>query len=227
VSDARDEYVARVRSNLEVVHDRVAAAGRDPATITIVAVTKTFGPLAAAAARDVGLRDVGENYASELVATHDALGESPLAWHYLGAIQSNKLARLAPRVAVYQSVSSRTQATAIARRAPGARCYVQVDLSGQATRGGCAPSSLVDVLDAARGAGLSVEGLMCVATADLTAASEEFRRVRRLADDHDLAGCSMGMSNDLEVACRAGSTMLRLGAALFGERASTGPAVVA
>ena len=218
MSPARDELVARVTANLAVVAERIAAAGRDPSHLTLVAVCKAFGADAPAAAAAAGLHDVGENYANELVAHHDALGDTALTWHFLGALQRNKLARLAPRVAVYEAVAAARDAELVARHAPGARCYVQVDVSGLPGRAGCAPDATPGVVAASRGAGLVVEGLMCVASPDPGAAADEFASLRRAADALGLPGCSMGMSGDLEAACRAGATVLRLGTALFGER---------
>jgi len=220
VTEARDELVARVTRNLEGVRERIAAVGADPTRITIVAVTKTFGPEAAAAALAAGIGDVAENYADELVAKHDALGEAALRWHYLGRLQRNKLARLAPRVAVYQTVSSAAEAAALAARAPAARCYLQVDVTGLPGRLGCRPQDAPAIAAAAGDAGLALEGLMCVADPDPRLAEGQFSSLRDLADALGLAGCSMGMSGDFEAACRAGATMLRLGTVLFGDRAS-------
>lgn len=220
---ARDDLVARVSSNLAAVRARIAASGVDPSSVTVLAVTKTFGPDAVRAAAHAGLRDVAESFANELVATHDAAGVEGLTWHYLGALQRNKLARLAPRVDVYQSLGTEREALALARRAPGARCYVEVNVSGAANRPGCDPGGLGAVLAAARGAGLAVEGLMCVASPDRDAARGHFATVRALADAAGLERCSMGMSQDYDLACAAGATMIRLGTALFGARPKGGP----
>jgi hypothetical protein len=237
VSPARDELVARVTRNLAVVRERIAATGRDPAGVRIVAVTKTFGPEAAIAALAAGLCDVGENYADELVASYnalhvdtlqdDAVHDGALVWHFLGRLQRNKLARLAPRVAVYQTVSSAGEADAIASRAPGARCYVQVDVAGVPGRNGCRPDEVHAVASAALDAGLELEGLMCVASNDPSLADAQFAALRRAADDEGLTGCSMGMSGDFEAACARGATMIRLGTALFGPRPSRASPVVA
>ena len=220
MTEARDDLVARVTRNLAEVTERIVSTGRDPAEVRIVAVTKTFGPDAAAAALAAGLTDVAENYADELVATHDALGAAPLTWHFVGRLQRNKLARLASRVDVYQTVASGTDAQGIASRAPSARCYVQVDVAREPGRNGCRLDEVPGVVAAARDAGLRVEGLMCVASADPTLAEGQFTALRRAADTEALQGCSMGMSGDFEAACACGTTMVRLGTALFGSRAS-------
>ena len=220
MSPARDELVARVTANLGAIRERVAATGRDPDEVRVVAVCKSLGPDAPLAALAAGLGDVAENYATELVAHHDAAGDAPLTWHFLGALQRNKLARLSPRVAVYQSVASARDADLVARHAAAARCYVQVDVTGLPGRAGCTPAATPDVVAAARDAGLRVEGLMCVASPDPHLAATEFEGLRRAADALGLEGCSMGMSGDLEAACRAGATLVRLGTALFGPRPS-------
>jgi len=227
VTLARDELVARVTANLAVVAQRIASSGRDPSEVTLIAVCKGFGPEAAAAAAAADVRDVGENYAAELVAHHDALAGAPLTWHFLGALQRNKLARLAPRVSVYESVASARDAALVAAHSAGARCYVQVDVSGLPGRAGCAPPDTAEIVAAARGEGLLVEGLMCVASPDPSVAPGEFAALRRSADALGLPGCSMGMSGDLEAACRAGATSVRLGTALFGARPSRPSAALA
>lgn len=216
---ARDDLVARVSRNLDAVQERIASTGRDLGSVTVVAVTKSFGPPAAIAARAAGITELGENYADELVASYDALGAAaPVRWHFLGALQRNKLARLASRVSVYESVTSLRDVDVLAARVPTASCFVQVDVTGEPGRSGCRPEAAGLVVDGARGAGLVVEGLMCVASRDPGLAVGQFAGLRRLADGLGLAGCSMGMSGDFEAACRCGATMLRLGTALFGDR---------
>ena len=229
MTPARDELVARVTRSLDTVRARVTATGRDPDEVTIVAVCKGHGPDAVLAARAAGLVHVADNYAAELVEHHDAVAASDaaaggasaaLAWHFLGALQRNKLARLAPRVAVYESLASARDAALVARHATGAACYVQVEVTGRPGRSGCARGEVGEVVAAARTEGLAVLGLMCVASPDPSAAELEFSWLRRTADALGLGGCSMGMSGDFEAACRAGATALRLGTALFGPRAS-------
>jgi len=218
VTTARDDLVARVSANLDSVRGRIAATGRDPATVCIVGVTKSFGPPAAIAAHQAGLTELAENYADELVASHDALGDAAVRWHFLGALQRNKLARLAPRVAVYESVTSPRDVEVLSAKVRSATCYVQVDVTGEPGRAGCRPELAGVVVALARDAGLVVEGLMCVASRDPGLAAGQFAGLRRLADDLGLGGCSMGMSGDFEAACQHGSTLLRLGTALFGDR---------
>jgi uncharacterized pyridoxal phosphate-containing UPF0001 family protein len=206
------------------VRGRIERAGGDPSVVRVVGVTKGFGPHAVRAALGAGLRDIGENYAAELVAKAkaveaDAGGRSggPV-WHFLGAIQRNKVAALAEVVGVWQSVVRAVEGERIARFAPGAAVMVQVDVTGLPGRNGCRPGDVADVVGRLRSLALDVVGLMTVAAPGREAASA-FGEVARLADQLGLRERSMGMSDDLEEAVAAGSTMVRIGRALFGERA--------
>jgi PLP dependent protein len=208
---------AAVAERVEHVRARIAAAGADPEAVTLVAVTKGQGPDAVRAALDAGLADIGENYANELCAKAAAIQGA--RWHFLGAIQRNKLSRLAPLVACWQGVARAVEAEAIAGRAPGAAVFVEVEVTGAPQRNGCPPAGVAPLVGAARACGLDVRGLMVVAPPQPDAARAAFRTVRGLADDLGLAERSMGMTDDFEVAVAEGSTMVRLGRVLFGERA--------
>jgi hypothetical protein len=215
-----------VAERLHSVRLRIERAGGDPSAIRIVAVTKGFGPDAVRAARAAGLYDIGENYANELVSKaaelqDDASAPSPVRWHFLGAIQRNKVARLAPVVGVWQSVSRAEEGDRIARFAPGATVFVEVDTTGRSGRNGCAPDGVRALVPRLRDAGLDVRGLMTVAAPGPEEAALAFSTVRALADELALEERSMGMTDDLEAAVRAGTTMVRIGRALFGERPAT------
>jgi pyridoxal phosphate enzyme (YggS family) len=204
---------------LEEVRRRIEIAGGDPERITIVAVTKGFGADAVQAALAAGLVDVGENYAQELTAKAAAPGTEGARWHFIGRVQRNKVRALAPIVHLWQSVDRAALADSIAAAAPGAAVLVQVDTTGEPQKGGCEPGAVPALVAHSRAAGLVVRGLMAVGPAGAPqAARAGFERVRRLADDLGLPERSMGMSGDLEVAVGAGSTMVRVGTALFGPR---------
>jgi uncharacterized pyridoxal phosphate-containing UPF0001 family protein len=209
---ADDEVAAR----LAVVRARITQAGGDPERVRVLAVTKGFGPEAVVAARAAGLTDLGENYASELQAK--APGPPGTRWHFLGAVQRNKVGALAPLVDVWQGVARLAEGERIARFAPGARVLIQIDYTGLPGRNGCVPEDVPALVEALRGVGLDVAGLMTVAPPDPSAASAAFGSLGRLADALDLPERSMGMTADLEAAVAAGSTMVRVGRALFGER---------
>ncbi len=211
---------------LAQIRDRIRRSARDPEQVVLVAVTKGFGPDAVRLALDAGIDAIGENYADELVAKADALGEKTVtsagcapAWHYLGAVQRNKIPRLAPLVACWQAVARPEEGVAIAARRPGAMVLVQVDVAGLPGRGGIPPSRVPGLVAALRRDALEVAGLMAVGPPGRAEeARAGFREVSRLADALDLPVRSMGMTDDLEVAMEEGSTMVRLGRALFGDR---------
>lgn len=216
---------ALVRARLTEVHDRIRAAGGrldGPDGVTVVAVTKTFGVDAIRAARDAGCRAIGENYAQELAAKWAELAddaERPEA-HFIGRLQSNKIRLVADVVDLWQSVDRPSLVDGIAARAPGARVLLQVAATGEEGKGGCPPTELERLRDHALDRGLRLEGLMTVGP---TAGGPEHARagfalVRGLCDRWGLSVCSMGMSHDLEVAVQEGSTMVRVGTALFGAR---------
>lgn len=207
------EAAARVR-------ERIKAAGRDPAEVLLLAVTKGFGVDAVRAALGAGLVDVGESYGQELLAKVDDRASQPLPrWHLLGGVQRNKVAALAPVVALWQSVDRAEEIRAIASHAPGAAVLLQVNLSGDPQKQGCTFADLPGLLDAAANAGLDVQGLMGVGPAgDPEEARPGFAALAAAAAAAGLATVSMGMTADLEVAVQEGSTMVRVGTALFGPR---------
>ncbi len=219
-------------ARLDLVRERIARAASDPSAVSIVAVTKGFGPDAVTGALAAGLNDIGENYASELLAkastvqastvgggSDEAEGERDPVWHFLGAVQRNKIPRLAPVVSWWQGVSRLEEATAIATRSPEGRVLVQVDVAGIPGRGGCPPSEVRSLVEGMRELGREPVGLMAVGPPGPPEATRPaFAMVSRLADSLDLPVRSLGMSEDFEVALQEGSTMVRLGRALFGSR---------
>jgi PLP dependent protein len=206
-----------VAARLAAVLQRIERAGGDPDQVRVIAVTKGFGPEAVAAARAAGLADLGENYAAELQAK--APGPAGTNWHFLGTIQRNKVRVLAPLVTVWQGVARPAEGERIAQYAPGARVLIQVDTSGGLPgRNGCPPSEVTALAGSLSHLDLQLEGLMTVAPPGDDATAAAFGSVRRLADALGLKERSMGMSADLEAAVAAGSTMVRIGRALFGDR---------
>ena len=214
-SSASDEVARR----LLAVRQRIERAGGDPLRVRVVGVTKGFGPEAVSAARQAGLTDLGENYAAELVekAAADS-DDAGVVWHFLGAVQRNKVAQLAPLVGLWESVARAAEGERIARFAPGARVLVQIETTGLASRNGCSPAAAGELVARLGDLGLDVRGLMTVAAPGDDAAKEAFGTLGRLADRLGLEERSMGMSDDLEAAVVAGSTMVRIGRALFGDR---------
>jgi len=209
---------ASVAINLAAIRRRIEAAGGDPDRVTIVAVTKGFGPGAVSAAAEAGLTDLGENYSKELLAKA-AAAPPGLTWHFLGPVQRNKVAGLARHVRVWQSVDREAAAEAIARRQPGAVVLVQVKVSEEPAKHGCAPAETPHLVAHMREMDLDVRGLMAVGpTGEPESARPGFRRLAQLSRELGLTELSMGMSADLEVAVQEGATMVRIGQALFGPR---------
>jgi pyridoxal phosphate enzyme (YggS family) len=215
---------ARIGERLAEIRERiVAAGGRD---VEVLAVTKTFPAAVVDAAVAAGCRKVGENYAQEVVGKWPAVTSAP-ELHFIGQLQTNKVRMLAPFVAVWETVDRPSLVAELAKRVPGARVLVQVDTTNEPGKGGCRPADVPGIVDTARTAGLEVLGLMTVGPTGQPAASAAagFELVRRLADEHGLAVCSMGMSDDFEVAVRCGATEVRIGSALVGRRPPHTPAV--
>ncbi len=218
-SSTEDELTARVRAALDDVAERLARAGADPERVRVVAVTKTFGPEAVRAAAGAGITAVGENYVAELEEKRAATRDVAVRWHFLGALQSNKIARALAAADLLCGVARASEIDRIAARRPGAAIYVELDTTGSAQRPGARAAEVPDLVSRARDRGLNVEGLMTVAPPDVDGAREAFRTVTRLADALSLVERSMGMSEDFELAAQWGTTEIRLGRRLFGPRA--------
>jgi pyridoxal phosphate enzyme (YggS family) len=207
-----------VAANVATVHRRIEAAGGDPERVAVVAVTKGFGAGTVAAAVHAGLTDLGENYAQELV-TKAAGAPAAVRWHFLGPVQRNKVAALVSNVHLWQAVDRLAAGEAIARRQPGAGVLVQVDVSGEQGKRGCAPAATPALVTQMGHLDVKVRGLMAVGpTGEPELARPGFRLLATMAQELGLTELSMGMSDDLEVAVQEGATMVRIGRALFGPR---------
>jgi hypothetical protein len=209
-----------VAERLAAVRDRIAATGRRPEEVVVVAVTKGFGVDSVEAAAAAGIDDVGENYAQELAEKWQQTDRSTAPrWHFLGRVQRNKVRSIADAVHLWQGVDRVAAGQEIARRAPGARVLVQVRIDGGSERNGCEPDDVAALVEQLGALGLDVRGLMAVGPAGPPEmARPGFRRVAALADRLGLAERSMGMTADLAVAVEEGSTMVRVGRGLFGAR---------
>ena len=208
-------------ARLAAVWERIAAAGGSPERVTLVAVTKGHGVDVVREALAAGLTDLGESYAQELLTKVDVSPGAPAdpRWHFVGRIQTNKVRTIAPYVALWHGVDRASAGREIARRAPGSRVLVQVNVTGEATKAGCTVEALPELLETLRGDGLDVRGLMTIAPlGDREGARRAFGKVREMADFHALEEVSMGMSDDFDVAVEEGATMVRVGTALFGPR---------
>jgi uncharacterized pyridoxal phosphate-containing UPF0001 family protein len=216
-ASSASELLERVGANLERVRSRITSSGRELASVRIVAVTKTFGVDEVQAAWQLGLRHFGENYVDELCTKRDAAPDA--AWHFLGALQTNKIARASACATILSAVARERELEKLAALESEVSLDVQVDFTGRAERNGAAPGEVAKLVSRARELNLNVRGLMVVAPTDPIAARHAFASAGALADELGLTERSMGMSEDLELACSLGSTEVRLGRALFGPRA--------
>lgn len=201
------------------------AAGRDPATVKLVAVSKTKPSSAIREAYAAGQRDFGENYAQELAGKAEELKElADIRWHFIGHLQSNKAKLVAPVAHLVHAVDSASLANALAKKAPRRLgVLVEVNVGGEAEKHGVTPENARAVLDAvAAEPNLALRGLMTMPPHDLDAARRAFEALVKLRDDNGgaarLPELSMGMSDDLEVAIACGATLVRVGTAIFGAR---------
>jgi hypothetical protein len=233
---------AAIRERVEAVRRRIAAAclraGRDLAEVSLVAVTKTVSATAIKAAYEAGIRCFGENRVQEAATKiSPALlpnGEDATAqWHLIGHLQTNKAKKALELFQVIQSVDSPHLAEVLQRHAAALQrrveVFIEVNTSGEATKFGISPNqALLLAKKVAESPNLKLTGMMTIGalTEDETALRRCFRQLRRLHDEIraaqlpgvDLRHLSMGMTDDFELAIEEGSTMVRIGRAIFGER---------
>lgn len=225
--------ITAIRSEVATAARR---AGRNPASITLVGISKTYPVATIAEAAASGLIEVGENRAQELTPKADeadALG-LVLHWHFVGHLQRNKVREVLPRIVALHSLDSARLVEAIERESArksesnswrGADhplpCYLEVNVAGELSKQGIEPDALPALLSRAEASPhIEVAGLMTVApqVADPEQTRPVFRALRELAAAHGLSGLSMGMSEDYQVAVEEGATVIRIGRALFGPR---------
>ena len=238
-TNSTDMQAAAIAANLAHVRARIDAAatraGRDPADVTLVAVSKTRPMAEIVAAYAAGQRDFGENRLDELwekVEAAQTLGLDEIRWHMIGTIQSRKTTQAVGPFVLVHSVDRVKIAARLSRDAEAAdhvlSVLLEVNVSGEASKHGFTPAALLDVApQLAQLPGVRVRGLMTMApyTDDTEVIRAVFRGLRRLRDQlharHaglDWPELSMGMTNDFEIAVEEGATIVRIGSAIFGER---------
>ncbi|QDD91149.1 YggS family pyridoxal phosphate-dependent enzyme [Pseudomonas oryzihabitans] len=223
--------MSTIAENSATVLERIAAAsrtaGRDPATVGLLAVSKTKPAAALREAAAAGLRDFGENYLQEALDKQATLADLPLVWHFIGPIQSNKTRAIASHFDWVHSVDRLKIAQRLAEQRPAERgplnICLQVNVSGEASKSGCHPDELPALATAvSQLPNLRLRGLMAIPepTDDPASQRAAFARLRALSEalNLDLDTLSMGMSQDLEAAIAEGATWVRIGTALFGAR---------
>lgn len=211
---------------LTEVEGRIAAAcraaGRNRGDVTLLAVTKVFPAQVLLDAYAAGLREFGENYVQEFEGKAPQLGALPGArFHLIGHLQSNKSRKAGELFQVIQTVDSAKLARRLSELEKPLEVMIEVKLSEEDSKHGCAPEDLPSLVAAIRELPhLTLTGLMTMPpwSENVELSRPYFRRLRELAQQHGLPGLSMGMSHDLEVAIQEGSTMVRVGTALFGKR---------
>jgi pyridoxal phosphate enzyme (YggS family) len=212
--------------NLAAVRERIARAAekarRDPAGITLLAVTKVFPASAIREAYELGLREFGENYVQEFERkAAEVSGLEGARFHLIGHLQSNKSNRAAELFQVIQTVDSAKLARRLDAAGRKLDVMLEVKLSEEQAKSGADPGALDALIAGVRGcANLRLLGLMTMPpwSDDPEASRPYFRRLRELAEAHGLTQLSMGMSHDLETAIEEGATCVRVGTALFGKR---------
>ena len=218
--------MATILENLQGVKARIAraarGAGRDPESVTLLAVSKTHSPDRIAEARAAGQRAFGENYVQEAIAKMDAL--AGLEWHLIGPLQSNKSRLAAERFDWVQTIDRFKLASRLSEQRPAhlppLNVLIQVNVSGEATQSGAEVKEVTALAAAiAPLPRLRLRGLMAIPA---PGAGSDFERMKALYDDlcaqFSLDTLSMGMTDDMEQAICAGATMVRIGTAIFGER---------
>lgn len=226
--------LSQVRARIE---SAARASGRDPASVRLVAVSKTQPARAVREAYAAGQRDFGENYVQELVQKAEELRDlTELRWHLIGHLQRNKAKQVAALLQLMHTVDSAPLAHELARRvaanADGRRLSVliEVSIAGEEQKHGVAPENLAELCDAVEALpALALSGLMCVPPLgpDPAATRPYFEKLAALREQHGgrtrLPELSMGMTHDLEQAVAAGATLVRVGTAIFGARAYPAP----
>ena len=167
-------------------------------------------------AYDAGIRDFGENRAQELVSKRAEMPDD-CVWHMIGAVQTNKVRRLASCVSLWHTVDREALVLELALRAPDARVMVEVNVGNEPHKPGCRIDDLDTVIGAANDAGLAVLGLMCVPPINADP-RDIFQLLAQSAHQRGLVELSMGMTSDFELAVECGATMVRVGSAIFGPR---------
>ena len=219
MSDSVDYQL--VADRIGDIRETIALRSVNP--VTVVAVTKGFGIEAVRASIGAGILDIGENYAQEMLQKQELLKHSgegdPPRWHFIGGLQRNKVKKLSDSVYMWQSIDSFALGEEVAKRCETPKLLVQVNMTGSENQGGVSLSQVPVLVEKFQDSGISVEGLMAIGqNADREATLVHFQNLKKLTNLLGLVECSMGMSNDYDLALEAGATILRLGTAIFGNR---------
>ena len=226
-----------VAENLKNIQERLAAAciaaGRNPGSVTLIAVSKTFGPQEVAEVTRAGVLDIAENYVQELTRKRDELADDRIRWHFIGHMQSNKVKYISDWIYMIHSVDNDRVAAEIQKRGEKLgrpmNVLVEVNTSGETTKYGVKPEGALDLVRTiSRHPNIAIQGLMTIGPfePEPEGSRRSFRQLKNLFDQINSAAVlrqpmihlSMGMSHDFTVAIEEGSTMVRIGTAIFGSR---------
>jgi len=223
--------MSTIAANISTLEQRIRTAAlvahRDPASVGLLAVSKTKPASDLREAHADGLRDFGENYLQEALSKQVELADLPLCWHFIGPIQSNKTRAIAENFSWVHSVDRLKIAQRLSEQRPEGleplNLCIQVNVSGEASKSGCTPQDLPQLAAAVMALPrVKLRGLMAIPepTEDPAAQAAAFATVRTLQEslNLELDTLSMGMSHDLEAAIAQGATWVRIGTALFGAR---------
>jgi pyridoxal phosphate enzyme (YggS family) len=229
--------VTDIADNLKTLRDEIAelarAAGRDPKSVSLVAVSKTKPVADLRAAITAGQISFAENYAQEFREKCEALSDEALDWHFIGHLQSNKAKSVVGRARLIQTLDRLSLAETIEKLAAKENhvqdCLIEIKLAGETTKSGCAPADAKALLKSlSQFSHIRVQGLMTIGSlTDNTAVTrQEFKSLRLLRDElnathaypHPLVELSMGMSSDYPIAIAEGATIVRVGTKIFGAR---------
>tara|TARA_Y100000768_G_scaffold342632_1_gene287842 strand:+ start:289 stop:942 length:654 start_codon:yes stop_codon:yes gene_type:complete len=209
-------YFEQMRERLEQINEIINAKAQNP--VALIGVTKGFTHEEVNIASDLGIKNFGENYAQELLRK-STLVDAEISWHYIGQLQSNKIKKVSHLVDVWHSVTSLKLSREIHKRNDQAKILLQVSLMGPSNSKGFEVEALPEVISELRDEKIDISGLMTMGVpGDMVATRVVFERLRKLADTFELPECSMGMSDDFEIALESGSSMIRVGSAIFGNR---------
>jgi pyridoxal phosphate enzyme (YggS family) len=224
-----------IHDNLQAVQARIAraaaAAGRDPRSVTLLAVSKTHPAALVEQALAAGQRAFGENYVQEAVEKMDVLAGSSIEWHLVGPLQSNKTRLVAARFDWVHSIESAKVARRLSEQRPAGMAplnvLIQVNVSGEASKSGIAPGEVLSLAgEMSTLPRLRLRGLMAIP--EPGAGVERYRELKNLYEklkiEFGFDTLSVGMSDDMEAAIAEGSTMVRIGTAIFGTRQKIRPA---
>lgn len=218
-TDSLADRLARVRERIE---NACARAGRDPASVRLLAVTKVFGPEMIRTGYELGLRDFGENYVQEMERKAPFLADLAGArFHLIGHLQSNKTKKAALLFSSVDSVDTVKIAQRLDAESMPLEAMIEVKLSAEESKSGAGVEQLPEIIEAIRSSrNLKLVGFMTVPpwSEDAEMSRPYFAQLRGLAGRYAIPELSMGMSNDLEVAIEEGATWVRIGTAIFGRR---------